>query len=314
MRSLPQHGVPIHDNLMYATYYAPRGRIRMYMLGGALSQRYLTPQDLLIGVIGAEGSGKSTLIKALFPGLELTNDDDGVNVRPTPLLGFTGDDFFSGHTFHIDYRYESAFHSKFEILEAIRAALAHNRRVIVEHFDLIYDDLGFNAHLLFGIGEEIIVCRPNAFGPSPAAIRNVVTRTIKFRRMAHSAEDLTCLVLKRDYGVESKLLHSDVKHGFVLKFDTPPQVNLCMLQAKIQEMIAADLPIQAADDQHIRVGDDALFCTGVRTHVQRTSQIADFRLLKELKHDPFTDEHLLIGLIGHREVAGFEEIVPLLDG
>ena len=87
-----------------------------------------------------------------------------------------------------------------------------------------------------------------------------------------------------------------------------------MLQAKIQEMIAADLPIQAADDQHIRVGEDTLFCTGVRTHVQRTSQIADFRLLKELKHDLFTDEHLLIGLIGHREIAGFEEIVPLLDG
>jgi hypothetical protein len=86
-----------------------------------------------------------------------------------------------------------------------------------------------------------------------------------------------------------------------------------MLQAKVQEMIAANLPIQAADEQHIRVGEDTLFCTGVRTHVQRTGEITEFRLLKEFKHDPLSDEHLLIGLIGHREIAGFEEIIPLLD-
>lgn len=309
----PQLGSPVHDNLMYAAYYAPRGRMRMYMLGGALSQRYLTPNDLLVGVIGAEGSGKSTLIKALFPGLELTNDDDGVNVRPTPLLEFSGDDFFAGHTFHIDYRYESAFHSKFEILDAIRRALAHQRRVIVEHFDLVYDDLGFNAHLLFGIGEEIIVCRPNAFGPHPAAIHSVVSKTIRFRRMAHSAEDLTCLVLQRDYGIESKLLHSDVKHGFVLRFDAPPPVNLCMLQTKVRELIEADLPIQSADEQHIRVGGDLLFCTGVRTHVKRTGEIENFRLIKEIRHDELSGEHLIIGLVGKREPAGFEDLVPLLD-
>lgn len=309
----PQLGAPVHDNLMYATYYAPRGRMRMYILGGALSQRYLTPNDLLIGVIGAEGAGKSTLIKALFPGLELTNDDDGVNVRPTPLLEFSGDDFFAGHTFHIDYRYESAFHSKFEILEAIRRALSQQRRVIVEHFDLIYDDLGFNAHVLFGIGEEIIVCRPNAFGPHPAALHKVVSKTIRFRRMAHSAEDLTCLVLKRDYGIESKLLHSDVKHGFVLRFDALPQVNLCMLQTKVLELIAEDLIIQAADEQHIRIGENLLFCTGIRTHVKRTGEIENFRLVKEIRRDELSGEFLIIGIVGKREPAGFEDIVPLLD-
>ncbi len=305
--------MPIHENLMYATYYAPRGRIRMYMLGSALSQAYLTPNDLLIGIIGAEGSGKSTLIKALFPGLELTNDDDGVNVRPTPLLQFTGDDFFSAHTFHIDYRFESAFHPKYEIIDAIKLALSHNRRVIVEHFDLLYEDLGFNAHLIFGIGEEIIVCRPNIFGPNPNVIKEVVSRTIKFRRMAHTAEDLTCMVLKRDYGVESKLLHSDVKHGFVLRFDEMPQVNICMLQTKVQEIIEANLPIQAVDDTHIRIGNDDLYCTGVRTHVRHTGEIEEFRILKEFRVDPLTHEYFLVGLIGHREIAGFEEIVPLLD-
>ncbi|MCP4297972.1 MAG: hypothetical protein GY786_20480, partial [Proteobacteria bacterium] len=74
---------PLRENLIYSTYYAPRGRKRLYSLGNLLSQRYISPNDQLIGVIGSEGAGKSTLIKALFPGLELTNDDDGVNVRPT---------------------------------------------------------------------------------------------------------------------------------------------------------------------------------------------------------------------------------------
>ncbi|MEW6711373.1 MAG: hypothetical protein AB1403_16230, partial [Candidatus Riflebacteria bacterium] len=60
------------ETLIYSVYYAPRGRPRLYTLAGQLAGRYLTPDDLLIGIIGAEGSGKSTLIKGLFPGLELT--------------------------------------------------------------------------------------------------------------------------------------------------------------------------------------------------------------------------------------------------
>ena len=101
-------GMPIKENLIYATYYAPRGSKRLYILGGELSQRYLYPTDLLIGIIGAEGSGKSTLIKGLFPGLELTNDDDGVNLQPAPIFKFAGKDFFSGHTFHLDIRYRKS--------------------------------------------------------------------------------------------------------------------------------------------------------------------------------------------------------------
>ena len=81
--------MPIKDNLVYATYYAPRGRKRMYTLASVLSMRYLYTTDLLIGVIGGDGSGKSTLIKGLFPGLELTNDDEGVNVSPAPIFEFS---------------------------------------------------------------------------------------------------------------------------------------------------------------------------------------------------------------------------------
>ena len=70
-----------------STFYAPRGRNRIYDLGIQIAQMYLSPFDKLIGVIGDSGSGKSVLIRGMFPGLELTNDDGGVNVRPLPPNG-----------------------------------------------------------------------------------------------------------------------------------------------------------------------------------------------------------------------------------
>ncbi|MBI9104707.1 MAG: alanine-tRNA synthetase second additional domain-containing protein [Spirochaetales bacterium] len=303
---------PIKENLVFANYYAPRGRKRLYILGHELSERYLYPSDLLIGIIGAEGAGKSTLIKGLFPGLELTNDDDGVNIQPAPLFKFSGNDFFSGHTFHIDIRFESAFRQKYEIVEAIKNAINHNRRVIIEHFDLIYEHLGFNAQIIFGIGEEVIVVRPSVFGPSPEAIRNVVSKTIKFRLMAHSAEDITSLVLQRDYNYTPSELHSDIKHGFVIGFTEKPDISIPELETKINEIIDKDLKIQAKDESNIRIGEEFIYCTGVRTHVKSTGDIKNFRFLPEYRYDPISREYLLVGIVGQQEIAGFEEIAPTL--
>ena len=125
-------------NHFYSVFFAPRGRVRMYELGIKLAQQYLTPTDKLIGVIGEPGSGKSMLIKGMFPGLELTNDDDGLNVRPLPIMDMEAGGFFSPHTYHIDIRFESAFYQLFEIANAITRAIQDGRRVIVEHFELIY--------------------------------------------------------------------------------------------------------------------------------------------------------------------------------
>ena len=299
----------LRENLIFSTYYAPRGRTRLYTLGKLLSQRYISSHDQLIGVIGSEGAGKSTLIKALFPGLELTNDDDGVNVRPTPLYGFREDDFFSGHTFHIDYRYESAFHQQFEIVDAVNRAIESGRRVIIEHFDLIYEALGYNAQILFGIGEEVIVARPTVFGPSPLAIKAVSHKTIKYRRMAHSAEDITSMVLETEYNFENLVNHSDVKHGFVIGFDEKPDIDLKKLEARVQEIIDQDLKITPTHENHIKIGDHEMICSGVRTHVKSSGKIQDFKLKKEFTFDPYTKEYLLIGRVGPKEAAGFENIV-----
>lgn len=297
------------ETLLYSVYYAPRGRPRLYVLAGQLASRYLTPNDLLIGIIGAEGSGKSTLIKGLFPGLELTNDDDGVNLRPTPIYDFQSEDFFAAHTFHLDIRYELAFKQQFEIVEAIQRALEDGRRVVIEHFDLIYGALGYNAQIIFGLGEEVIVARPTVFGPTPTSIKSVVEKTTKYRKMAHSAEDITSHILATDYNYTRRVLHSDVKHGFVIKFPEEPQIDLDELESKVRAIIASNVPIGGCGKDRIRIGDWEMFCTGTRTHVKASGEIEDFRLLKKYMFDPIWKEYMLVGMVGKKYRSGIEDMV-----
>lgn len=83
-----------------------------------------------------------------------------------------------------------------QLKDAILEAIDAGKRVVVEHFDLIYPILGVNAHLLIGVGSEIIVTRPNMFGPEPQDIADSVFHTIHDRKMAHSAEDLCGHILE----------------------------------------------------------------------------------------------------------------------
>ena len=46
----------MRDSHLYSVYFAPRGKARMINLGWMLSQRHLSPFDLLIGFIGEPGS------------------------------------------------------------------------------------------------------------------------------------------------------------------------------------------------------------------------------------------------------------------
>ncbi|OGS35712.1 MAG: lantibiotic ABC transporter [Elusimicrobia bacterium RIFOXYB2_FULL_49_7] len=301
------------ETLVYAAYYAPRGRLRLYRVAGQLSQRYLSPTDLLIGVIGSEGSGKSTLIKGLFPGLELTNDDEGINIRPTPLYEFSPSDPFSGHTFHIDVRYELAFHQIHQVVEAVSNAISHGRRVVAEHFDLLYAALGHNAQVLIGIGEEILVARPGVFGPFPAHIKTIVDKTIRYRLMAHSAEDITTRILEKEYDYSRQVFHSDVKHGFIITFPERPDIDLNKLEAQVLEVIRRNVPIAPAGEEGIRIGEDTISCTGVRTHVKSSGEIENFRLFKDFKYDPISKEYLLVGMVGRKEPVGMDDLIDMSE-
>ncbi len=292
-----------------STYFAPRGHTRMYALGMQLAQLYLAPTDKLIGIIGDAGSGKSALIRGMFPGLELTNDDNGVYVRPLPLLnqdrGFA---FFSPHTYHVDIRFENGFTQMRDLADAIIEALKQDKRVVVEHFDLIYPLLGANANLLVAIGEQIMIARPGLFGPEPDEMKEVVYKSLHYRLMAHTAEDLCELCLPPQE--LARCGHDDVRHGFAIFFqDTPPQIDIQELERHVQELIREDLPVTYLDEHHVSIGSACHPCTGPRIHVARTGQIENFRLLDHFIYDRPHRRYMLIGCVGEHS----DQLLKKLD-
>lgn len=298
-------------NHILTTYFAPRGHTRMYALGQQIAQQYLNPTDKLIGIIGDAGSGKSALIRGMFPGLELTNDDNGVYVRPLPILnqdrGFA---FFSPHTYHLDIRFENGFTQMGELADAITEALNNDKRVVVEHFDLVYPLLGANANLLIGVGETIMISRPNLFGPEPDELKEVVYGNLPYRLMAHTAEDLVEMCLP-----EAELArcgHDDVRHGFVIYFDNArPEIDLIALEARVKAMIAQDMPVTYADEKHVCIGETLHRCTGPRIHVARTGMIENFHLMHHYMYDQFKQRYMIVGCIGPNAEEEMEKLALL---
>jgi tRNA A37 threonylcarbamoyladenosine biosynthesis protein TsaE len=267
-------------------------------LGNLIAQRYLNPEDRLIGLVGDAGAGKSLLIRGMFPGLILTNDDDGINVRPAPLLADFEADHFRTHTYHLDVRFEAAFRSWGEMAQAVQAALRTRRRVVIEHFEQLFPALQSNAEVLIGIGEEVVVYRPGVFGPDPRRVADQVFASLKYRKAAHSAEDLTALAFAR-LGYAEPEIHSDVRRGFLLEFPHPPRgLDLEAVERMVNEYIAADAPICYVDDEHIKVGDVLHTCSGPRLHVRSAGEIGRFRLMKDFLYDSITRLYLLAGLVG----------------
>ena len=282
----------------------------MYSLGMHLAQLYLSPFDKLIGIIGDAGAGKSALIRGMFPGLELTNDDDGVYVRPLPLLDCDSDSgFFSHHTYHVDIRFENAFTQMSVLAESINEALRRGKRVVVEHFDLVYPLLGYNANLLIGAGEQILIARPTLFGPEPEEIKKVVYDSLPYRLMAHTAEDLCEYCMPQED--LARCGHADIKQGFIITFPgEKPNFNIADLEAKVKCMIKENLPIVYHDSAHVCIGDILHPCTGPRIHVSSTEMIKNFTLLDQFIYDRMSKCHLLVGYVG--EDPSFLKNLPIL--
>lgn len=286
-----------YTTLVQAAYYAPRGRKRLMHLGMLISQRYLGAEDRLIGVIGDAGAGKSLLIRGMFPGLVLTNDDDGVNIRPLPVLDDAQNDFFRTHTYHMDVRFEMAFTQLWELAEAVKKAVSAGRRVVIEHFELLYPLLNLNAEVLIGIGEEVVVTVPTLFGPYPAEVAAQAFDSLIYRKMAHSAEDLTGIVFE-ELGFDLPTFHGDVRRGFVVEFTRKPEVDLAEVEQRVLDYIARDLPISFFNESSILIGDARLQCSGPRIHMSSTGKIKGFRLEKHFHYSPISKTFLLAGRVG----------------
>ncbi len=302
------------ENFIVSSYFAPRGHKRMYSLGMQLAQQYLSPFDKLIGVIGDAGAGKSALIRGMFPNLELTNDDNGLYIRPLPLLD-VGENrgFFSPHSYHVDIRFEQGFTQMSELADAIMEAVKLGKRVVVEHYELVHPLLrGMHADLLLGVGQEVVIARPNLFGPDPMEVHDIVYNSLPYRLQSHTAEDLCELFL--DPEDLERCDYDDVRHGFVIAFpEHPPKIDLRELERKIQDLIDQDLPVTYVDENHVRIGDIVHKCDGPRIHVSRTGLIKDLRILYKFFYDERKNRYLLVGCIGEESLEYIRKVSGLKD-
>lgn len=194
----------IQEYMVSSQYFAPRGKERLMFLGEQISHRHLNYSDRLIGIVGDAGAGKSSLIKGMFPGLQLSNDDDIVNPRKIMQVRNSLLEVEDATTFHIDVRFQMAFTQMYEIVDYVHSILDRNRRAVIEHFNLLYPALGKNADILVGIGEEIIVTRPSLFGPRPESVYQIVHESLRYRKMSHSAEEVTTSLLHEFFDIKEE--------------------------------------------------------------------------------------------------------------
>ena len=121
------------------------------------------------------------------------------------------------------------------LAEAVEKAIKKRRRVIIEHFELLYPFLKSNAQLLIGVGEEIIITRPTIFGPLPQDLSDTVHKSVRYRKMAHTAEDLVEHCMPRE--LFRKCYHGDIKRGFSLGFKEKPDIDIDALKKQVREYI-----------------------------------------------------------------------------
>ncbi|NDV59666.1 alanine-tRNA synthetase second additional domain-containing protein [Bacteroides sp. 519] len=299
----------IQEYSVFSQYFAPHGRERLLFLGEQIAQRHLTYTDRLIGIVGDAGSGKSSLIRGMFPGLELSNDDDMLNPRKIMQVRDLFENVQQSTTYHIDMRFQTAFTQMYEIVDFVRNALEHKRRVIVEHFNLLYTALGINADVLVGIGEEIIVTRPSIFGPQPQSIYDIVSKSLHYRKIAHTIEDITIMILTTEFGINRKIMYaSDMRNGFVLKFTEEVDLDFELLNTRVKEEIDRHLDVCCCDEDHILIGNKKVACNFPRLHVLNTSEIEEFTFIKRFIPDPKTNTYCIVGVLSNNENIAIDNL------
>ena len=244
----------------------------------------------------------------MFPGLQLTNDDEGVNVRPLPILE-AGEErgFYTPHTYHLDIRFETGFTQPHILADAIMNAISLGRRVVVEHFDLIYPLLPRNADLMIGVGEQI--SHRQADDVRAGAVRIQRDRVQIAAVPPDGAYGGGSVRNAHGSGSGDSCRHDDIHHGFILDFqDRLPQIDLFDLAMRVNADIAANLPVEYSDETHISVGGHRHECSGPRTHVSSTGRFAASACTMRSCTNLQQNRYLMIGFVGDESDAGIAKL------
>ena len=95
----------------------------------------------------------------------------------------------------------------------------------------------------------------------------------------------------------STLVHGDVQRGFILEFEEKPNFAVADVERLAKEQIAAGLDVCYLDEDHIRIGNDRIHCTGPRIHVANTADIPFFAMAPDFVYNPINDTWLVVGVV-----------------
>ncbi|MBR4304535.1 MAG: alanine-tRNA synthetase second additional domain-containing protein, partial [Clostridia bacterium] len=151
------------------------------------------------------------------------------------------------------------------------------------------------------------ITRPNLFGPEPQEVCDTVFKSLPYRLMAHTAEDLCEYFMPNDELVRCS--HGDVRHGFIMSFPGhAPEFDLMELESKVLDMIAQELPVGYVDESHMSIGGQIHVCTGPRTHVSNTGKIKGFKLLNHFIYDSMKKCYLMVGSVGEKSEENLQKL------
>jgi hypothetical protein len=147
-----------------------------------------------------------------------------------------------------------------------------------------------------------LVVRPTVFGPIPQDVYDFMHTSLKYRKMAHTVEDVTIQLLVNEFGVNHDLFFSsDIKNGFLLRFVRPVELDFDKLAERVGQRLAENLPVRYQDETHITIGDSVMYCTGPRLHLSNTEEVGDFTLIRKFIRDEKTDTYCLVGMLRQQE-------------
>ena len=82
------------------------------------------------------------------------------------------------------------------------------------------------------------------------------------------------------------------------------------IEGKVLDLIRQDLPITPYDEEHVKIGDVVMHCTGPLMQVESTGKIENFSLIKDFYYEPRFRYYVVAGTVGvkHKQDETDEDV------